>query len=365
MRRAAALLILTLGAAAACDDAAPPARRVQLSGYHPATADRLRADGWRTDFHRTEVPLETLARSESVPRDAFVPITNAGYASAAETDLDEAEPVIVFRPDDGDGVRAWPLLRLLRREIALTEAGDAPVAVTFCSVCGTARVWDRRLSGPDADPLELRVSGLLLQGNALLWDTATESLWRQDDGTCVAGAHAGRRLREIPTITISFGALRAARPDAEVLREPVAAPLPPLDVMRAADLLRGEPPEWMTVACPNPLELVMEADAGAVPVAGPPVENVGEVVLLRDADCASPYRLPDGAAGPVTGSAATFLRTVNGRRLTFEAEPGAGIVDAETGSRWTLLGEAVEGPLTGTRLPVLAARSGFRFAAGE
>ena len=58
-------------------------------------------------------------------------------------------------------------------------------------------------------------------------------------------------------------------------------------------------------------------------------------------------------------SATAWERTLDGRVLDFEARDGH-IVDRETGSRWSLLGHAVSGPLAGRRLN--AAPGGVHFA---
>jgi hypothetical protein len=51
-----------------------------------------------------------------------------------------------------------------------------------------------------------------------------------------------------------------------------------------------------------------------------------------------------------------------GRRvLTFEAA-GDGFADRETGSRWNLLGQAIEGPFKGARLELLSGGVHFAFA---
>jgi len=360
---ATALLVALALIPGACSPAPePPAARdvtVRLAGYAPATADALRAAGWRTDLSRTEVPLSSILLSGAVRREAFVPVRDARFSPAAETDLAAAEPVVVVR--SGDGVRGWPLVHLLRRELAVGEAGGRPVAVTFCSLCMTARVWDRR---HDGRTLDLRVSGLLHSGNSLLWDRRTGSLWRQADGRGVAGDHAGRALTEVPHVTLSFGALRDARPDALVMRPADGAPDPPFEVMSAGDLARGVPPRWISVVGPDPLALLLDPPGGPVPVAGPRVENRGALVLFRDPGCAAPYRDAAGDAGPVVGSAAVYRREVDGRRLTFVTRAD-GIADRETGSRWTLLGEAVAGPLRGRRLGIVPARAGFRFARAD
>lgn len=358
-----ALLIAPPSAAAASAVSSAP---VAIAGYQPATVQRLAAEGWRTDLSRLEVPLDAI-RTCGLPRSAFTAIRTPAHAPAGEVELDPAEPVLVVRGDDRP--TAWPLVHLLRRELALDEVDGIPVAVTFCSVCGTARVWDRRLekgggahAGGAAPALDLAVSGLLLDGNSLLFDRETESLWRQVDGRAVAGDLAGRSLREVPSFVISFGALRRARPDAWVLLPPAPAPDPPFRILAGREVASGTPPEWLDVSCPRPLEPSLAvADGDVIPAAGPAVENLGAYVVLRDPDARTPYRDSDGGASPPAGSAVAFRRELDGRELTFEARDGA-VFDAETDTRWNLLGEAVEGPLAGRTLAPARQLAGFRFA---
>ncbi len=71
-------------------------------------------------------------------------------------------------------------------------------------------------------------------------------------------------------------------------------------------------------------------------------------------------------AGPIAesraiGATAVFSPMVDGHPLTFEPA-AAGFRDRETGSVWTLLGQAVQGPLTGTRLIPVAHVDAFWFA---
>jgi Protein of unknown function (DUF3179) len=345
-----------LAIAASC---APHAEReiVRLDGYEPATGASLAAEGWATDLSRLEVPLSSI-RTAHLPRAAFVPIVAEGTEPAADCVLDDTEPVIVVR--GADGMRGWPVTRLLRRELVLDDVDGVPVAVTYCSLCATARVWDRRLAG---ETLDLAVSGMLLHGNSLLTDRATDSLWRQNDGRAVAGAHAGTALREIPSWVLSLGALRRAAPDAGVLPLPGPAREPPLKLLRADEVAAGTPPAWLEIACERPLEplLVLPgAEDDPVPAAGDGPRNVDAFVIFHDPGCALPF---GGAAerDAPAGSAFAFRRDVDGRRLTFE-RTADGLADRETGSRWTLLGDAVAGPLAGTRLEPAPHAFGFRFA---
>lgn len=328
----------------ACSPQATPAS-VELVGYAPANVRGLRAAGWRTDFARTIVGMERI-RASDLPRDAFLPIRDPRFAPADALELDPREPVLVHR--GGGRVRVWPLMLLLRRELALDVVEGVPVAVTFCSLCGSARVWDLRLGGCI---LDLSVSGLLLDGNALLWDAGTESLWSQLDGVAVAGQFAGHGLRALPAFTVSFGALRAAHPDAQVMLDPGEAPDPPFACLTADDVARGELPSWMSAACADPLARVLCLE----PLTDP-------VIVLHDPASAAVHRGRAGATGPAIGSSAAFSSALEGLRLTFDLLPTGGATDRQTGSCWNPLGEAVDGPLRGRALQPVPHAQTFRFA---
>lgn len=352
---------VSLAFASGCAPRADPeTETVRLDGYEPVTAASLAADGWRTDASRLAAPLSSLSslRTAHLPRDAFAPIVPEGAERAADCALGDAEPVIVVR--GAEGVRGWPVTRLLRRELVRDEVDGVPVAVTYCSLCATARVWDRRAGG---GTLDLRVTGMLLHGNSVLADRATDSLWRQIDGRAVAGAHAGESLEEVPSWVLSLGALRRAAPDALLLPVPAPAREPPLKLLSAGDVAAGTPPAWLDLACDRPLEPLLVLPGGEdapVPAAGDAPRNAGPYVVFRDPGCALPF---DGAGegAPPAGSAFAFRRDVEGRDLTFERAAGA-IVDRETGSRWNLLGEATAGPLAGAKLTPAPHAFGFRFA---
>jgi hypothetical protein len=68
------------------------------------------------------------------------------------------------------------------------------VAVTFCTLCRSVRVYERRVDGL---ALTLRTSGLLLHSNKVMVDTETGSLWQQYSGRAFAGPLKGRTLRAL------------------------------------------------------------------------------------------------------------------------------------------------------------------------
>ena len=65
------------------------------------------------------------------------------------------------------------------------------------------------------------------------------------------------------------------------------------------------------------------------------------------------------------GATGVFAPFVDGQRLTFEfvADDERGTIrDVETGSTWSILGRAVDGPLTGSKLERLVHQDHFWFA---
>ncbi|MDH3295676.1 MAG: DUF3179 domain-containing protein, partial [Acidimicrobiia bacterium] len=63
------------------------------------------------------------------------------------------------------------------------------------------------------------------------------------------------------------------------------------------------------------------------------------------------------------GSALALNPVVDGQTLTFTADLEAGVfIDDQTGSTWTLLGQATDGPLAGTQLDTVIHRNEFWFA---
>jgi hypothetical protein len=77
---------------------------------------------------------------------------------------------------------------------------------------------------------------------------------------------------------------------------------------------------------------------------------------------ASPLETADVREGRDVGSTGVYDPRLDGRALTFAPAGRTQFRDRETGSRWTLAGHAVEGPLKGRRLSVLPHQDAFWFA---
>ncbi|MCH8026448.1 MAG: DUF3179 domain-containing protein, partial [Chloroflexi bacterium] len=88
-----------------------------------------------------------------------------------------------------------------------------------------------------------------------------------------------------------------------------------------------------------------------------PIEALGDAVT-NDEIGGERIVVLSSAAEP---SAAAFRPEAGGRVLTFELRDGR-FVDRETGSVWSLAGEALSGELAGQRLEALPLRTTFWFA---
>ena len=79
-------------------------------------------------------------------------------------------------------------------------------------------VHDRRLDDQD---LDLRVSGKVKDGNLVMYDEQTGTLWLQMTGVALEGPLAGKKLRELPPwqykAGIRWDEWRAKHPDSKVM----------------------------------------------------------------------------------------------------------------------------------------------------
>jgi len=100
----------------------------------------------KTNFKKALVPLEEI-RPGGPPPDGIPAIDHPKFVSVNEAAkwLGDQEPVLAFSLR-GDA-RAYPLQILIRHEIVNGVVGGIPVAVTFCPLCNSALVFERKLNG--------------------------------------------------------------------------------------------------------------------------------------------------------------------------------------------------------------------------
>jgi hypothetical protein len=169
--------------------------------------------GWKTDFAKHTVPLDEFL-SGGPGKDGIPAIDHPAFVSVPEADdwLGDREPVIEL--DLGGTARAYPLQILIWHEIVNDTVAGTPVSVTFCPLCNTALVFDRRLDGRI---LDFGTTGNLRNSDLVMYDRQTETWWQQFGGEAVAGELAGKELRQLPARIVAWEDFAARHADCEVL----------------------------------------------------------------------------------------------------------------------------------------------------
>ncbi|MBY6200472.1 DUF3179 domain-containing protein [Maritalea mobilis] len=190
-----------------------------LTGMALGQSAALDRGQWpNTDFDNAIVDLSEI-RSGGVPRDGIPALDDPAMIPAqAEDRLGDAEPVLTLALGNATP-RAYPLRYLTWHEIVNDEVAGQPVAVTFCPLCNTALVFDRRVGGRT---LSFGVSGNLRFSDMVMYDRETESWWQQAVGRAIVGEMAGTELTALPAWVESWDSFRAAHPNGLVMDEPDA-----------------------------------------------------------------------------------------------------------------------------------------------
>ena len=324
-------------------------------------------NGWETNFERTIIDLDEVI-SGGVPRDGIPPIDKPVFDPVMTIQgLSDNSPVISLSIN-GDA-RAYPLEVLTRHEIVNDVVGDVPVAVTFCPLCNSAIVFDRRVEGR---ALRFGVSGNLRFSDLVMWDDATESWWQQLTGEAIVGDYVGHQLEFVTSQLISFGLFRARYPDGKVLRGPLGSygnnPYRGYDSNPSPFLFAGTLDARL-----GAMERVLAAQFGEIAVAYP-FETLQQRRVVNDSIAGRDIVVlwQGGAVSALdetiidlsrdVGMALMFDRRLDtGATLTFRFTDGR-VMDEATGSHWNLFGEATDGPLAGAKLRQLHAFPHFWFA---
>jgi hypothetical protein len=169
----------------------------------------------KTDFSRHNVDLDDIL-SGGPPKDGIPALDAPDFLPASqETAIGDREPVMTL--ELGGDIRAYPIRYLMWHEIANDTVGGIPVAVTFCPLCNTAMVFDRRIGGRT---LSFGVSGKLRASDMIMYDRQTESWWQQALGEGIVGEMTGMQLTQLPAVMESWAQFRARHPDGLVMAQP-------------------------------------------------------------------------------------------------------------------------------------------------
>ena len=182
-------------------------------------SDRALIQRWayewkRTNFNKTSINFHDILEG-GVPKDGIPSIDKPRFMAAkaiSSENLAPTEPVIGVIINGK--AKAYPLRILTWHEIVNDELAGVPITVTYCPLCNSAIVFDRRLDGKI---LDFGTSGKLRNSDMVMYDRQTESWWQQFLGEAIVGEMLGKVLKPIPARLESFEKFLARAPEGQVL----------------------------------------------------------------------------------------------------------------------------------------------------
>jgi hypothetical protein len=304
------------------------------------------------------IPTSQLARGCQGGLDCIPSIDDIAPGDDRLVDADEAESLDntdrVIGLLVGERTLAVPHSVLWSHEIVnVDEWGGRSFSITYCPLTGSSLAFDRR----SVDGAEIGVSGLLFNNNLVMYDRReNRSLWPQMNRQANCGANIGASLSMLPVVEMRWERWRALHPDTKVISDGKGFDrrYPYQDYERP----QSDPLFDMPV---DPRRPTKER------VLGIPNGDEGGVALpfgLLDEE--APLRVVRVAVG---GTEKTVFWSREARSamayetdVSFSVKDGK-IVDDETGSVWSIDGQAVDGPRSGDQLtPVNEAYVAFWFA---
>lgn len=334
-------------------------------------SEREQIGGWKTNVAKRSIELDELM-SGGPPKDGIPALDAPEFVSAAKAGkwLKPNEPVISLKI--AGEARAYPLQILIWHEIVNDEINNQPVAVTFCPLCYTAIVFDRKL---EDKIYSFGVSGMLRHSDMVMYDRQTESWWQQATGEALVGDLTGKTLTQLPAQIVSFEQFAKAFPDGKILsqttgysrdygRNPYVGYD---DINQKPFLFRGKTDERL-----RPMEKVITVRIDNAFKAYPysitrrkrvihDRLNSTEIVIFHFDGAASALDAADIGKSKAVGSTGVFIPEIDGKELTFTYNNGE-FTDGQTKSRWNVFGQAINGKLKGKALKQIEHGDHFAFA---
>lgn len=288
--------------------------------------------------------------------DCIPSIDDPKFQSADQADWLTEEDLVIGVEINGD-VRAYPLRILNVHEIVNDEVGGRPIAVTYCPLCRSGLVFDRRIDGTT---LSFGVSGKLLNANLVMYDRQTETYWSQLNGSAIVGPLVPHQLMILPNTITTWGNWRDSHPETKVLSRrtgiyhqsnyganPYAGYANSDRVGFGVDTVDDRL---------HPKTIVYGVTIGNTSRAYPET-TVTDADVINDVVGGVPVAIVENQAD---GGIRVFVRTVDNETLRFSIEDDK-LVD-QTGARWYFNGTALTGPHEGTSLKRLNSHGIYWFA---
>ncbi|MBS3776809.1 MAG: DUF3179 domain-containing protein [Bacteroidales bacterium] len=341
--------------------------------------DNIQHD-WSTDTSNHIIDLSEI--QVVLPRNSF-PLIDYPEFTGKEQGLKQFfrhEPVIAVSLNGR--AKAYPLNMLAMHEISNDTLGGIPILPSYCPLCNSALVFDRRLKHQEEEHLlEFEVSGMLRYSNLILADKQTETWWQQLSAKGLAGKLAGAELKIIPSMIITVKEFFESYPKGKILSPETGTkaenrygtnPYVNYDEEDGKPMEKYFPHEKISGRLPA-MERVLEIKSENRGYRIYPFSEIRNkevindefgskkiVVFYRD-EKVSILDESNIRKSKTIGSATAFSRRFKGQTLTFSKKNGY-FTDHQTQSKWTITGHCIKGKLKGSKLKLLPHGNHFAFA---
>lgn len=170
-----------------------------------------------TDGVKHSVPLNEI-QSGGPPKDGIPPIDNPKFLSIKEANEFLKDEETGTGLCVGNDCRFYPYQILVWHEIVNDTIGAQPVLVTYCPLCLTGIVFERKL---EDQAVEFGTSGKLWKSNLVMYnrtsDSKKESLWSHVLGEAIVGEFTGTKLKVLSSDVIRYRDWKKLHPNTTVL----------------------------------------------------------------------------------------------------------------------------------------------------
>ena len=335
---------------------------------------------WKTDTLITNIDLSEITMV--LPRGRFPKIDFPAFIGKEEAmaSFFSKEPVLSV---EIDGIaKAYPFNMLSSHEMSNDILSGVPILPTYCPLCNTGIVFDRRLKiDGKSEVLEFEVSGLLRKSNMIMFDRNTETWWQQLMGKAIVGELSNRELTIIPSLIISVEDFFEKYPAGKILSKKTGHERAESSYGKnhyvKYDSLGRDPysryfnPEDIDqrfLAMERIVNIHSEGKYKVYPFSILSEKSVINdcfnskcVVIFHEFGTISVLDRKEISESQDIGTVCMFSPMLNGKKLIFKKKGGK-IIDTKTKSTWDLTGLCIDGKLKGKQLKIEPYSIHFAFA---
>jgi hypothetical protein len=304
----------------------------------------------------------TVATHINIFEIMFHPYQDPVFAGIGSVKVDPDDKVLAVQI--GGLAHAYPIRAMGYHHIVNDVIAGQSIAATYCTLCHTGLIWSRIVDG---QTLKFRLAGIN-NGNALMRDEQTSSIWQQSTGQAIYGPLKGKQLTLVHSDELTFALWKnenptglVLQPDAEYVKEYENKDWEQhiLKTRTVIDTSKSgiAPHELM-------LGIAINGNSKAYPV-----KTILAAKVIEDSWEAAPLLV---LVGPDQASIRAFRndlpnKDLPNKRLTF-LQPQTGTAgrnavaqDQETMSLWDFRGCAIQGSLKGQCLEPIDANKDYWF----